>query len=186
MRNALFDNITALLDSERERPIFLVIDGPAGAGKTTLAREIVTSMGQGEVIHCDDLYNGWHDALTPTLEKHFREWIIAPLNESQMPRYRKYNWKSGGYESEIEVPSTRLLILEGVGAALKSMTDFADLSIWMEISPALGLARVLERDGTQIEEEMVTWIAKQAEFFAEHHNRENCSIHLPYGAPAER
>ncbi len=185
MRNALFDNITALLDSERERPIFLVIDGPAGAGKTTLARQIVTSMGQGEVIHCDDLYNGWHDALTPTLERHFREWIIEPVSKSRMPRYQKYNWISGNYESEIEVPATGLLILEGVGAGLKSMTNIADLSIWMEIPPSLGLARVLERDGSNIEEEMVAWIARQTEFFAEHHNRENCSIHLPYGAPAE-
>ncbi|MEY2798834.1 MAG: hypothetical protein RIS22_1100 [Actinomycetota bacterium] len=186
MRSALLDKIVALLDSKRERPVFLVIDGPAGAGKTTLARQILTSMGQGEVIHCDDLYNGWHDGLTPTLEHHLREWILEPLSESKMPRYRKYNWNSGNYENEIEVPVTGLLILEGVGAALKSMTDFADLSIWMEIPPTLGLERVLERDGTSIEEEMVMWIAKQGEFFAEHHNRENCSIHLPYGAPAER
>lgn len=190
MRNALIDSIRGLLKLERHRAALVVIDGPAGAGKTTLAEEIRKSVGEGEVIHCDDLYNGWDDALTPTLERHLLEWIVGPLSQGQLPIYQKYDWSTGRYGKQIHVPHTRLVILEGVGAALKCVTDIADISIWLEIpqslGPAFGLTRVLERDGAQIETEMLRWIEQQKEFFKEHHNRDNCSIHLPYGAPAEQ
>lgn len=85
MHDALLDNIAALLSRERNRPVFIVIDGPAGAGKTTLARSIVDHFAMGEVIHCDDLYHGWEDALTSTLEEHFQEWILTPLRAGAMP-----------------------------------------------------------------------------------------------------
>ena len=53
----------------------LAIDGPAGAGKTTLAAKLEAEYSVHSTvrtIHMDDLYNGWDDALgislTDTLE----------------------------------------------------------------------------------------------------------------------
>jgi len=64
------------------------------------------------------------------------------------------------------------------------VSQLADLSMWIDIPFDLGLERVLARDGMEIHQEMLRWITQQAEFFALHRNRENCSLHLPYGAPA--
>lgn len=187
MQPALSIEIRELLGAttESSSPIFIVIDGPAGAGKTTLAAEIIETIGIGEVIHCDDLYNGWDDALTPTLERTIREQIIAPISDKAPINYRKYNWITGGYGQVIALPPTPLIILEGVGCALSSVTEFADLSIWIDIPFDLGLERVVRRDGAEIRKEMLVWIARQNDFFAENRNRENCAIHLPYGAPAQ-
>lgn len=190
MRNALIDSVRSLTENwAHHRPIFIVIDGPAGVGKTTLANEIRNCLGLGEIIHCDDLYNGWDDALSPTLERHFNQWIVDPLRQGLMPRYLKYDWSSGAYGEEVQVPESSLVILEGVGAAVKNVAEIADISIWMELpeslGPTFGLTRVLERDGMQIEKEMRRWITEQQDFFEKHHNRDNCSVHLPYGAPSE-
>jgi uridine kinase len=187
MHPALLNNLTALLRNRNVSapPTLLLIDGPAGAGKTTLAREVLSTFGFGEIIHCDDLYNGWEDALTPTLEKTIREQIIKPLHNSEPIHYLKYDWRAGRYGERITVPATPLIILEGVGCALPGVTPSAELSIWIDIPFELGLERVLKRDGTHIQKEMFTWIARQEEFFSENQNRANCTIHLPYGAPAQ-
>lgn len=65
--------IAALTDlcREKERPI-IAIDGPAGAGKTTLAHEIFLALSTSasvQVIHMDDLYDGWDNALSGDLTK---------------------------------------------------------------------------------------------------------------------
>jgi uridine kinase len=185
MRAALLDNIKELLQQQRAHPILVVIDGPAGAGKTTLAREIISHVGVGEVIHGDDLYNGWGDALTPTLERTLQQWVLQPLRVGAAPRYQRYDWALGKYRSEVIVPKTPMIILEGVGVALPSVTTLADLSIWIDIDPELGLERVIARDGGAITAEMRRWLVAQDKFFALHHNQENCSLHLPYGAPAQ-
>lgn len=184
MRSALLDKVQALLQQQRTNPLFVVIDGPAGAGKTTLAREILSHVGMGEIIHGDDLYNGWADALTPTLEQTITRSVLEPLRAGAMPRYLRYDWESGKYRNEVAVPETPLIIFEGVGVALPSVTSFADLSIWIDIDPDFGLERVVARDGDAIAAQMRQWLPVQAAFFALHHNRENCSLHLPYGAPA--
>ena len=185
MRSELIDKVRDLIEKGGDRTIFIVIDGPAGAGKSTLAQQIIEGVGAGTIIHGDDLYNGWTDALTPTLERNIHRWIITPLKEGRMPRYQRYDWHAGGYLPEQEIPSSPLVVLEGVGVALKSVTDHADLSMWMDIPAERGLERVLARDGVGIQEEMVQWIRIQQAYFEEHHNRENCAVHLPYGAPAQ-
>lgn len=187
--NVIFDKITLLIEARRRSshsaaPVFVIIDGPAGAGKSTLASQIVSHFGFGEIIHCDDLYNGWEDALTPTLERTIREWILEPIQESRPIRIEKFDWQRNSYGDEVVIPQSPLLILEGVGCAVESVSQLADLSMWIDIPFDLGLERVLARDGMEIHEEMLRWITQQAEFFALHRNRENCSLHLPYGAPA--
>ena len=48
------------------------IDGPAGAGKTTYAATLEAELslkGTVKVIHMDDLYNGWDNALSNALSE---------------------------------------------------------------------------------------------------------------------
>lgn len=184
MHHALVDSIKSLLEQERAQPRLIAIDGPAGAGKTTLADEIRYALGFGEIIHCDDLYNGWQDALTSTFERHVHEWILEPLQNGLLPRYQKFDWSTDHYREQVQLPATPLVILEGVGAAIPKVAEFADLSIWIDIPAAIGLERVLLRDGSGIREHMLDWIEIQDAFFARHQNRENCDVHLSYGAPA--
>jgi cytidylate kinase len=73
-----------------------------------------------------------------------------------------------------------------VGAAIASVTEVADLSIWIDIPAEIGLHRVLARDGDEIRDQMKRWLKVQEEFFAQHNNRQNCAYQLPFGEPHQK
>ena len=106
----------------------IAIDGPAGAGKSTLATRIQNGVDNSKVavVNMDDLYAGWENALTSTLTRTLENNIAAPAFEGKAFEYRKYDWihnRFGEYR-RIDVPD--LLILEGLAQDKKL---FASISI---------------------------------------------------------
>ena len=70
------------LFSDSAQPIVLAIDGPAGSGKSTLAGEVARGFAgtyEIEVIHLDELYNGWDEALSDELFQNLDQLISAQL-----------------------------------------------------------------------------------------------------------
>jgi len=173
--------IAALADlcKEKSRPV-IAIDGPAGAGKTTLAHELslaFSSKSSVQVIHMDDLYDGWDNALSKDLSKILR--YLLNQHEAKSPaKIQRYNWESSSFGESEELPVCDLLILEGVGCGDKELQDHLAALIWMEIDPADGLQRVIDRDGAQVKEEMEKWLGTQAEFFLQHSTREKADFIL--------
>ena len=159
--DALFD-----LCKTTARPI-ITIDGPAGAGKTTLAEHISTAMSlkyKCTTLHMDDLYNGWE---TP-FDHHLTDALIGACRshqKSQRISLSIYNWGTGKYGAVQEVPPCQLLILEGVASSHLVIREFVTASIWIDIDPAVGVERVLLRDGDAISHQMNSWLIKQAQHF---------------------
>jgi len=162
----------------KTRPLLMAIDGPAGSGKTSLAKQLSSKLTAFAIIHMDDLYNGWDDALTATLTNHLREWIIDPLATQQNVRYQQFNWVSNEYGPWVEIKDFDLLILEGVGAAQEAIRQHADLTIWIEVGPQIGLARVLNRDGAQILPYMLKWQERERAHFLKDQTKDNCQIFI--------
>jgi uridine kinase len=173
--------IAALQDlcKAKSRPI-IAIDGPAGAGKTTLAHEIFLALSTKmsvQVIHMDDLYDGWDNALTEDLSV-ILKYLVGQHEDKSSATIQRYNWESFAYgESEV-LPVTDLLILEGVGSADKEVQDHLAALIWMEIDPEDGLKRVVNRDGLQVQDQMQKWLRTQAEYFLQHSTREKADFIL--------
>ena len=162
----------------KSTPILLAIDGPAGSGKTSLANQLSNELNSATTIHMDDLYNGWEDALTTTLTRNLKEWVINPLTQRQSVNYQKFDWSISKYGSLVEVRDIKLLILEGVGAAQAIIRDNADLTIWIEVGPQIGLARVLNRDGDQLLPYMLKWQERESAHFRTDQTKENCQIFI--------
>jgi uridine kinase len=59
--------LSELKKVESDEPFIITIDGPAGSGKTTLAQKLVNDLSDAQVIHMDDLYEGWNDPLSAKL-----------------------------------------------------------------------------------------------------------------------
>ena len=156
------------------------IDGPAGSGKTTLARRISDSFVDGSVItiHMDDLYNGWEDALTPQLTRTLVNQILTPASQGKSLGYRKYDWLSKSFGELISYPAPTLLILEGVGSGQKATRKFTDELIWIDIENETGLQRVLRRDGDYLETEMRIWQIREQEHFKSENTRDCATIRV--------
>jgi len=71
-----------------------------------------------------------------------------------------------------------LLILEGVGSGQRSIREFVETKIWIDLEPIVGLRRVLARDGFEIEEQMLGFLEAQRNHFVEEGTRDAADFHL--------
>lgn len=152
----------------------LAIDGPAGAGKTTLANELFLSLSLHHdvaVIHLDEMYAGWDLALTGTLSDTLSH-VLEALSASNPATYPIYDWNTGRFGKVRQISPCEVLILEGVGSAQKLVREFATATIWLDIDPQIGLSRVLDRDGNEIKDQMNLWQKREAEHFRANSTRE--------------
>lgn len=132
----------------------ILIDGPAGSGKTTLAERIGAAVG-AQIVHADDIYEGWNglETMLPILEGR----IIGPLTDGLDTSFRAWDWYTSTRGSTIEVPSAPWLIIEGVGAAQRAVRPFAAFVIYVEAPWSERLRRGIERDGEALRDEWERW-----------------------------
>jgi len=168
------------LFSESAKPLVLAIDGPAGSGKSTLAGEIARAFAgtyEIEVIHLDDLYNGWAEALSEDLFQRIAQ-LITAQRASKAIELAIYDWSAAAFSGSREVKAVQLLIIEGVGSSNQLLQENLTTSIWLDIDQSTGLARVLERDGDEIRDEMLKWQKMESEYFARDLTRERADFIL--------
>lgn len=175
------DLIAALSDlcKQSDQPI-IAIDGPAGAGKTTLAANISMALSLNhsiQIVHMDDLYDGWELALGDGLTQTLKD-LVNSHKGKEPYKYRKYNWAENCFGDVEELESADLLILEGVGSGQIATRDRLSALIWVDISEEMGLARVLHRDGDQIEPAMRKWLIAQSEHFTINSTQEDSEFIL--------
>ena len=163
---ALFD-----LCSSAQRPI-IAIDGPAGAGKTTLAAHLAAALSLKytcTTLHMDSLYNGWHSPF----DHHLTEALTLACTSHQKSlvySLAQFNWSRNQYGLPIEIPPSQLLLLEGVGSTQLAIRPHLTASIWIDIDPTIGFERVIARDGEVISGQMRDWLSQQAVHFQENNS----------------
>ena len=156
------------------------IDGPAGAGKTTYAEQLEAELSVNatvKIIHMDDLYNGWDNALSNALSEILDRISTAHLAGRECV-IKKFNWSTMQFDSEEIITPTDFLIIEGVGAAQQIVRESGAITYWLDIEAEIGLQRVLARDGAHIEVQMRQWQIDQDKHFARDETRENCEFKL--------
>ncbi|GBL31537.1 hypothetical protein EMGBS11_05220 [Actinomycetota bacterium] len=153
----------------------IAIDGRAGAGKTTLAARLFEELSLDktvEVIHMDDLYNGWEKALDEGLTKTLKSIVKSHHNKVAF-EIEIFNWHSMSFDSKEVINPVDILILEGVGAGQKVVRDAGATLYWLDIDAEVGIQRVLNRDGNQIASQMKQWQISQETHFMRDKTREN-------------
>jgi uridine kinase len=160
----------------------VTIDGPAGSGKTTLANELagelMTSTGIISVVHMDELYEGWDDALGQKLFDRIEAWILTPIRNGLNPKFLKYDWHQGKYANWSELPLTPVFIIEGVGSGHTALRKFVSQAIWVEADDDLLLDRVVQRDGEGVRDEMLIWKDRERAYFESNDVKNSAHVHL--------
>lgn len=125
-------------------PYTLLIDGPSGAGKTTLALQIGDALGI-PVVHLDDFYPGWGGLAEGA--RIVAEDVLDPAR----PGYWRWDWERGRRGEWVALDPGGDLIVEGVGAVTEASKAKArrrgDVdTIRVVADPHLRKERALQRD----------------------------------------
>jgi hypothetical protein len=184
---SLFD-LTNVVSSLNNSPALcghsciVTIDGPAGSGKTTLAKEIAIEFAASKIdvsiVHLDELYEGWDNALDSVLYERLEAWVLTPLRNGLGPRHLKYDWHLNKFATWSELPVDPIVIIEGVGSGHSTLRKNVSLAIWVEADDHLLLDRVVQRDGEAVRNEMLVWKARERAYFDLHDVRNAAQIHL--------
>jgi uridine kinase len=168
-----------VLDEVRVRPAtlgahrLLCIDGPSGAGKTTLAGAIARLAPEARVVHLDAMYDGWGGL--PRLDTQLAT-LLTPLAEGRPGTYLRYDWHQERYAETVTVEPGPLLVLEGVGAWSPAYADLVTLLVWVDAPPSLRLARAVARDGSGLEDRLRAWALAEQEHFARTGARDHADV----------
>jgi uridine kinase len=136
----------------------IAIDGPGGAGKSSLAARLAHELGGVPVLQTDD-FASWENPLDwwPRLIAE----ALEPLSLNQTARFTRTHWANSGREEWREVEPAPFVILEGVSASREAFQPFLTYSIWIETPRELRLRRGLDRDGERARGLWEEWMAQE-------------------------
>lgn len=164
----------------------VLIDGPAGSGKTTLANRLAEALGGArsagagtydpdhpleagapvQILHGDDMYEGWSGLAT--LHQILLGQILEPLAQGGQGSFRMWDWVEDRRSHIINVPARKFLIIEGVGVGLPRARDLVSLVVFVEAPWEERLKRGVARDHHAYEDVVAKWQAFDAEESALH------------------
>jgi uridine kinase len=121
----------------------VAVDGPSGAGKTTLADALAAGLA-APVVHMDDLYPGWDGLHESRLR--VRDWVVEPLLDGRPPRYRRWDWARSEYGEWVQPDPSGVVVLEGCGSGALDTAGALSLLVWVEAQEAVRRTRGLQRD----------------------------------------
>lgn len=138
------------------------MDGPSGAGKTTLAAEVAREL-DCPTVHLDELYPGW-DGLGAGVQRLVDE-VLTPWAAGQPARYRIWDWHGGAFGVQRIVPPPAVIVVEGCGASVGVAGEHAALRVWVDAPPAVRRVRGLARDGELYAPFWDAWAAQEEAIF---------------------
>jgi uridine kinase len=147
----------------------VAVDGPGGAGKSTLAARLAEALGGAQIVSTDD-FASWSNPLDwwPRLI----EEVLEPLARDERSRYRRSRWQSDQPEEWKEVAPAEFVILEGVSASRAAFQPYVTYSIWVETPREVRLQRGLARDGEAARGRWEKWMAEEDAYVARERPRE--------------
>lgn len=126
----------------------VLIDGQSGAGKTSLARQLVARWplkGRVQLVALDSIYPGW-DGLSDGVEA-ARTLILKPHGRGLIGIWQRWDWDASAPAEAHAVDPSLPLIVEGSGLLTSATARLGDVRVWLESPLVSRKHRALERDG---------------------------------------
>lgn len=138
------------LAAERER-LVVGVSGFGGAGKSTLARELVTVAPHRVRVRGDDFLDpvrshrrsaDWDGVERARLSRE----ILIPFRAGAPVRFRRFDWTAGRLGPAESLPAARALIVDAVGLFHPECLDLLDLTVWVDVDLERATAQGKARD----------------------------------------
>ncbi len=164
--HSFLDLAENLIGSSRLPTLLVGIDGIAGAGKSTFARNLVAAMEQcGQVptlVRLDDYYYRptgkrpiyFRDGDSESTEndydyewRRFRDQVLIPLRAGRPAILQKLDRERPGEILRVSAVAGAVVIVEGVTSLRRELAAHYGFRVFVRAPRDICIARVLERDG---------------------------------------
>ena len=154
----------------------VLVDGPAGSGKTTLAEALVDTLG-APVVHTDDLLAGWDGGLSRMVDALVAD-LLTPLAQGRAAGYHHWDWHADRFTTWVGVRPDGPLVVEGVAAGSRAAAAVASVRVWVEAEHDVRRARGIARDGEAFAPHWESWAEREHAHFAREGTRERADLIL--------
>jgi uridine kinase len=156
--------VAALASARPGRTTFVGIDGPGGAGKTTLAARIAAEIPGAVVVAVDD-FSGPHLAAWDWTR--FARQVRDPLLAGRPAHYQRWDWDGDEGAEWHDIAPGNIVVVEGVSATRDEAQVPWHLTIWVDAPREVRLARAVERDGPALLTQWTdVWMPSEEAYFA--------------------
>lgn len=164
------------------RARIVAVDGRSAGGKTTCATRLAAAVPGATVVHTDDV--AWYESFFDWASL-LRDGVLEPVRAERAVAYRPPAWDSRGRDRAIEVPAgCPLLVVEGVGASRRELSDRFDLRLWVQSDRVEAHRRGIVRDGGPSHQAFWDeWEAEEVPFLAADRPWERAGL-IVAGSPA--
>lgn len=170
--------------AEANAPVMVAIDGNAASGKTTLGfylKEIF----ECNLFHMDDFFLRDEQRTEERLTEvggnvdyeRFKQEVMEPLLKGEAVIYRPFSCKTRTIQEAVEIPFSRLNIIEGSYSQHPYLGEVYQLKVFMEIPEETQLERIRQRNGDEMLKRFVSeWIPKENAYFEKFDIREKSMV----------
>ncbi len=164
----------------------VALDGPSGAGKTTLAEALAVRArlrpevtGGVALMAMDEIHPGW-DGLAASVPLLVAQ-VLEPLAHGRPAAYRRWDWDAGRPGDLVALPRADLLVVEGAGCGSRAARRYLSALVWVEAPAPVRRTRALARDGGAYAPHWERWAAQEEALFAAERTRERADLVLTTG-----
>ncbi|HCS62454.1 MAG TPA: hypothetical protein DIW46_13865 [Microbacterium sp.] len=178
LKRAAAEIIDAIVDVSAANPMVL-IDGRAGAGKSTLARLVAANWpfaGRPQLVALDSLYPGW-DGLDAGVERALHD-VLRPHARGLLSTWRRWDWELQTEAEAHAVTPALGVILEGCGALNPATARLADVRVWVESPESSRKHRAFARDGDGFKPHWNQWAAQELRHLERHDPRALANVQV--------
>lgn len=180
----LFSAIDKYLQSSKQ--MLVAIEGGSASGKTTLSG-LLSEIYDCNVFHMDDFFLRPEQRTKERLNtpggnvdsERFLKEVLIPMRQRQTVEYKRFDCSIQEIIEPINIVPRRLNIIEGAYSMHPTLSEYYDLSVFLDVDKDLQIARILKRNSEPMQKRFINeWIPMEEKYFNEYKVKESCNMCL--------